>query len=198
MSVNQTGRAIEFRVKSGSKATLYINIKNYDGTTKNLNDATQFASAVWKVWRPNGDLIIDGNAFYEDRTYGEIGYTLTSEDTDIDNAGIWEGEVELYDDDGEISEQSDTFNFIIEESYQEVNLLGVFDFLKGKDSKSEELVGEFGEGECNACGHPWATHDVRDCCIAQSDADPNETCGCTKFANNQKALYVGIPHYFLC
>lgn len=117
MSFNLTGRSIEFRVKAGSRSPLYINIKNYDGTTKNLNDTAQFASAIWKVWKPNGDLIINGNAFYEDRTYGEIGYMLTEEDTDISNAGIWEGEVELYDDDGEISEQSDTFNFIIEESY---------------------------------------------------------------------------------
>jgi hypothetical protein len=33
------------------------------------------------------------------------------------NAGIWEGEVEIYDSDGDISEQTKTFNFVIEESY---------------------------------------------------------------------------------
>lgn len=117
MSMNMTGRSIEFRVKAGSEATIYINIKNYDKTIKNLNDTNLFNTAVWKVWKPDGTLIINGAATYTDRVNGEVSYTLQTADTVIANAGVWEGEVELFDISSNLVEQSETFNFVIEESY---------------------------------------------------------------------------------
>ena len=70
-----------------------------------------------KVWKPNGTLIINGNIVYTTRASGLVSYTLTSKDTAIGNAGNWAGEVELTDSSGAISEQTKTFNFVIEESY---------------------------------------------------------------------------------
>ena len=47
----------------------------------------------------------------------KISYQLTSANTVIANAGVWEGEIEFLNSSGNISDQSETFNFTIEESY---------------------------------------------------------------------------------
>ena len=44
-------------------------------------------------------------------------YSLSATDTAIANAGNWEGEVELYNNSGVIVEQTESFSFVIEESY---------------------------------------------------------------------------------
>jgi hypothetical protein len=54
---------------------------------------------------------------YTTRSTGIVQYTLSATDTAIANAGIWAGEVELKDTNGAISEQTQTFQFIMEESY---------------------------------------------------------------------------------
>ena len=115
--MNMTPRADEYRVKAGSRATLQLTITDSSNSAKSLSNATTYASGKWKVWKPNGTLIIDGAITFDDRSNGIITYSLTSTDTAIANAGVWEGEVELKDSDGNISEQTSTFNFIIEESY---------------------------------------------------------------------------------
>lgn len=115
--MNMTPRSDEFRVKAGSRATLELTITDSNNTAKSLSNTTTYASGKWKVWKPDGTLIIDGAITFDDRANGVITYSLTSSDTAIANAGVWEGEVELKDSDGNISEQTSTFNFIIEESY---------------------------------------------------------------------------------
>ena len=54
---------------------------------------------------------------FEDRPNGIVSYRLAASDVTIEKAGIWEGEVEIFDGDGDMSEQTKTFNFTIEESY---------------------------------------------------------------------------------
>ena len=117
MSMNMVGRSTEFRVKAGSLITLQLTITNDAGVAKNLTNTVTYNTGKWKVWKPDGTLIIDGNIVYTTRASGIISYTLTSTDTAIANAGIWSGEVELKDSGGAISEQTKTFNFVIEESY---------------------------------------------------------------------------------
>ena len=112
-----TVKLIEVNVKSGSTSTLVINVTTSSGAVKNMISTTTYATAKWKVWKPDGTLIIDGTASFSDRPNGQISYTLTSTDTAIANAGVWEGEVEFYNSAGQISDQSETFNFTIEESY---------------------------------------------------------------------------------
>jgi len=112
-----TPRADEYRVKAGSRATLQLTITDSSNSAKSLSNTTTYASGKWKVWKPDGTLIIDGAIVFDDRTNGIITYSLSSTDTAIGNAGIWEGEVELKDSNGNISEQTSTFNFVIEESY---------------------------------------------------------------------------------
>tara|TARA_B110000116_G_C16198967_1_gene300009 strand:- start:26 stop:379 length:354 start_codon:yes stop_codon:yes gene_type:complete len=117
MSMNLKGRNIEFIVKVGARSNVVINIADSSGVAKNLSDTSTYATAKWKVWQPDGTIIINGTASYSNRSTGEISYTLSSADTVIANAGIWEGEVELLNSSGIMTEQSETFNFTIEESY---------------------------------------------------------------------------------
>ena len=117
MSMNMTGRGTSFVVKAGSRATLQITIKDSGGTAKNLSNNVTYSSGKWKVWKPDGTLIINGNLTFEDRPNGIVSYRLAASDVVLANAGIWEGEVEIFDGDGDMSEQTKTFNFTIEESY---------------------------------------------------------------------------------
>ena len=117
MSMNLKGRNIEFIVKSGARSSVVISIADASGVAKNLSDTATYATAKWKVWQPDGTLIINGDATYADRTTGQISYALTSANTAIANAGVWEGEIEFLNSSGAISDQSETFNFTIEDSY---------------------------------------------------------------------------------
>ena len=117
MSQNLYPRATEYRVKSGSRATLELTIQDSAGTAKSLSNTVTYSTGVWKVWKPAGTLIINGAITYSDRANGKITYALSATDTAIANAGIWAGEVELKDTNGVISEQTQTFQFILEESY---------------------------------------------------------------------------------
>jgi len=117
MSTNMIGRATEYRVKAGSRATLSLTITDSAGTAKSLTDTVTYASGNWKVWKPNGTLIINGAITYDDRANGLIIYPLTANDTALANAGNWEGEVELKNSSGTMIEQTQSFNFTIEESY---------------------------------------------------------------------------------
>jgi len=117
MSMNMVGRSTEFRVKVGSKPTLQLTITDDAGTAKNLSNTVTYNTGKWKVWKPDGTLIINGNITYDTRASGIVIYTLVTSDTVIANAGIWSGEIELLDNSGAISEQTKTFNFVIEESY---------------------------------------------------------------------------------
>jgi len=114
---NMVGRATEYRIKAGSRATLQLTITDSAGTAKNLSDTGTYTSGLWKVWKPNGTLIINGAIAFDDRTNGIISYPLTANDTLIANAGNWEGEVELKNSSGVMVEQTQSFNFTIEESY---------------------------------------------------------------------------------
>jgi hypothetical protein len=115
--MNLTGRLIEFNIKSGATSTLILNVTDSSGVAKNMSSTTTYATAKWKVWKPDGTLIINGSATFSNRLTGKISYILTSANTHIDNAGIWEGEVEFLNSSGTISDQSETFNFTIEDSY---------------------------------------------------------------------------------
>ena len=111
------GRAIEYRIKAGSRATLELTINDSTGSAKSLTDTNTYATGVWKVWKPDGTLIINGAIIYDNRAGGIVTYALTANDTVVANSGNWEGEVELKDSYGVIVEQTQTFSFIIEESY---------------------------------------------------------------------------------
>ena len=115
--MNLTGRAVEFRIKVGSLATLQITVSDSSGNAKDLSNDVTYATGIWKVWKPDGTLIINGAVVYTTRASGLISYVLTSSDTAFINAGVWEGEVELKNSNGNMSEQTKTFNFIIEDSY---------------------------------------------------------------------------------
>lgn len=117
MSVNHNYRDIEFRVKVGDRASLVLTLTNSDGVIINLSNTTTYSTGKWKVWKPDGTLLINGTVVFTDRPNGVITYTLVANDTLAANAGVWEGEIELKDTDGTITEQSKTFNFVIEESY---------------------------------------------------------------------------------
>lgn len=117
MSMNLTGRATEFFVKVGNRAVLTITIVDASNVKKSLQYNVTYATGKWKVWKPDGTLIINGTLIFEDRPNGIVSYRLAESDVVIANAGIWEGEVEIFDGDGDMSEQTKTFNFTIEESY---------------------------------------------------------------------------------
>lgn len=112
-----TPRETEFRTKVGSRETLQLTITDSSGTAKDLSNTTTFATGKWKVWKPDGTLLVDGTIAFENRSGGIVSYSLSATDTAAANAGVWEGEVEIKDTNQDISEQTETFNFVIEESY---------------------------------------------------------------------------------
>ena len=116
-SADMVGRPTQFRVKAGSRATLQLTVADSSGAGKDLSNTTTYSTGKWKVWKPGGTLIIDGNISFTTRSTGIVQYTLSATDTVAANAGIWAGEVELKDNNGVISEQTQTFQFIMEESY---------------------------------------------------------------------------------
>jgi len=117
MSADMEGRATEFKVKAGSRATLQLTVADSSGNAKDLTNTVTYATGKWKVWKPGGTLIINGDLVFTTRASGLVSYVLTEADTVIANAGRWEGEVELKDSNGDISEQTKSFTFLIEESY---------------------------------------------------------------------------------
>ena len=117
MSQNLTPRDVEYRVKSGSRATLELTVQDSGGTAKNLSNTVTYSTGVWKVWKPDGTLIINGAVTYSDRTNGKVTYALSVADTAIANAGNWSAVFELLNSAGVMSEQTKSFNFTIEESY---------------------------------------------------------------------------------
>jgi len=116
-SIDMEGRAIEFKVKAGSRMTLQLTVADSSGTAKSLANAITYATGKWKVWKPGGTLIVNGDLTFTNRAGGIVSYALLEADTVIANAGRWEGEVELKDQNGDISEQTKSFTFTIEESY---------------------------------------------------------------------------------
>jgi len=111
------GRAIEYRIKAGSRATLELTINDSTGSAKSLTDQNTYNTGRWKVWKPDGTLLINGAITYDNRASGIVIYALTANDTVVANAGRWEGEIELLNSAGTIVEQTQTFSFVIEESY---------------------------------------------------------------------------------
>ena len=117
MSQNLTPRDVEYRVKSGSRATLELTVQDSSGTAKNLSNTVTYSTGVWKVWKPDGTLIINGTLTFTTRASGVVSYALLASDTVAANVGRWEGEVELKDSSGNISEQTKSFTYFQEESY---------------------------------------------------------------------------------
>ena len=117
MSIDMTPRAIEYKVKAGSRATLQLTISDSTGSAKNLSDDLKYTTGKWKVWKTDGTLLINGNITFDNRSNGQISYALSATDATNTKAGRWEGEVELLDANGAISEQTESFSFSIEESY---------------------------------------------------------------------------------
>ena len=117
MSMDMMPRAIEYKVKAGSRATLQLQITDSTGTAKNLSNDVTYATGKWKVWKPDGTSLINGSITFDTRSTGDISYTLSATDATTAKAGRWEGEVELLDSNGDISEQTESFTFIIDESY---------------------------------------------------------------------------------
>lgn len=110
-------RDVEYKFKVGSRATLQFTVLDDVGATKNLSDTATYATGKFKVWKPDGTLIINGDITFTTRASGLVSYALTATDSVAANAGIWEGEVEIYDNGGVMSEQVETFTVTIENSY---------------------------------------------------------------------------------
>ena len=117
MSMDMTPRAIEYQVKAGSRATVQLQITDSNGTAKDLSNDVTYATGKWKVWQPNGTLLIEGTLTFDTRSTGDVSYALVAGDATNAKAGRWEGEVEVYDSNGTISEQTESFAFVITESF---------------------------------------------------------------------------------
>ena len=53
-------RDIEFVEKVGSRRTVSLTLTDDVGTVIDLSSTTTYNSGKWKVWKPDGTLIIDG------------------------------------------------------------------------------------------------------------------------------------------
>lgn len=110
-------RDVEYKFKVGSRATLQFTVLDDLGNPKDISDTALYATGKFKVWRPDGTLIIEGAITFTTRASGIVSYALTAANSSASNAGIWEGEVEIYDNGGIMSEQVETFTVTIENSY---------------------------------------------------------------------------------
>lgn len=119
MSQFMRQRAIVYEIKVGSTNALQFNVYDDTGTTlQNLNNTSTYATGKLKVWKPDGTLVIDGALTFTDRANGLVTYAVTTSDSVATNAGKWEGEIELISSDTTtITLQSETFTFIIRNSY---------------------------------------------------------------------------------
>ena len=71
-SIDMEGRAIEFKVKAGSRATVQLTVADSSGSAKDLSNATTYATGKWKVWKPGGTLIINGDIVFTTRASGLV------------------------------------------------------------------------------------------------------------------------------
>jgi|TARA_R110000796_G_C14381916_1_gene415320 hypothetical protein len=110
-------RDIEFVEKVGSRRTLSLTLTDDTGTAIDMSSTTSYSTGRWKVWKPDGTLLINGTLTFTTRSTGFVSYVLVASDTVIANAGVWEGEVEILDDSSTMVVQSSTFTFTILESY---------------------------------------------------------------------------------
>lgn|GEM_PF-5723068 len=117
MSQNLNKYQIEYIVKVGSRATLTANIKDVNGNVLDLTDAVKYATGRWKVWKPDGTLLINGAIIFANRSQGIVTYALSATDTVLANAGNWAGEIEFLDNVPLVSVQSETFSFVMKVSY---------------------------------------------------------------------------------
>lgn len=117
MSMFMRKRDIEFVEKVGSRRTVSLTLTDDVGTVIDLSSTTTYNSGKWKVWKPDGTLIIDGVLTFVDRSNGLVSYDLTAANTVLANAGVWEGEVEILNNSSVMKVQSSTFTFTILESY---------------------------------------------------------------------------------
>jgi len=60
-SIDMEGRAIEFKVKAGSRMTVELTVADSSGVAKSLANTITYATGKWKVWKPGGTLIINGS-----------------------------------------------------------------------------------------------------------------------------------------
>jgi len=116
-SRDMSRRDLVYTVKVGSRKTLTFNMKDANGAILDLTDTTTYSTGVLKVWKPDGTLLINGAIVFSNRAGGVVTYALGAGDAVIANSGVWVGEIELKNTSAIISEQSETMQFIIEESY---------------------------------------------------------------------------------
>jgi len=116
-SIDMQRHDVNFEVKVGSRQTLTLTLTDDSGCVQSLTCTCIYNAGTWKVWEPDGTLIINGAINYSCRAAGEITYTLAMCDATICDAGRWEGEVEYINMCCIISDQSDSFGFVIKESY---------------------------------------------------------------------------------
>ena len=92
------------------KFTLDVEVDEID-----LSDTSLYVNARFKVWKPDGTLIINKLAAIE-RGENCVSVTVTAEDNLIKNAGNWQGEVE-FSNGTTIIDHTESFGYIIQESY---------------------------------------------------------------------------------
>ncbi len=76
MSMDMTPRSTSFTIQVGSTTTLELVIKNADGTARDLTNTNTFYSGKWKVWKPDGTLVIDKAIVYGTRASGIVKVTF--------------------------------------------------------------------------------------------------------------------------
>lgn len=117
MSSFMRKREIEYKFKVGSRATLQYIILDDLGAPKNLTSLVLYDTGKFKVWKTDGTLIIDGAITFTTRADGLVSYALSAADSAANNAGVWEGEIEILNDTPIMEEQTETFTVIIEDSH---------------------------------------------------------------------------------
>lgn len=118
MSQNYSHFNVEYKVKVGSRETLTFNCQDSVGVAKDFTSTTIYNVARLKVWKPDGTLVINGVAVITTPlANGVVTYALGAIDAIIGNAGNWVGEIEVVDNGSNITYQTDTFSFVIQESF---------------------------------------------------------------------------------
>lgn len=116
MSVSREKCPIIFEEKVGSRRTLTLTITDENNDTINMEDEAEYSYGYWKVWKADGTLIINGAIEFFSRPNGQVEYELGENDCIVEKVGTHTGEVEIYDEEDHLVEQSDNFTMIIKYS----------------------------------------------------------------------------------
>ena len=114
MSTRRTDYGVTYEIFAGTKKAIEGTVPDPEtGLARDLTNTSVYSTVVFKVYKPNGELIGEVTADYEDRANGKVDAVIDVDIASNENAGNWICEFELLNIEGEVIDQlRSNFNII--------------------------------------------------------------------------------------